>query len=61
MKLGTKIARLKRSIGSRTALDEDGLEFVLLVMPENGGRGLSLERGLSTVIYMLIIVALEHD
>ena len=41
--------------------DEGGLEFVPLVMPEDGGRGSSLERGLSAVVHMSIIVALEHD
>ena len=30
-------------------------------MPEDGGRGLSLERGLLVVVYMSIIVASEHD
>ena len=37
------MAELKRSIRGRIALDEGGLEFALLVMPEDGRRGLSLE------------------
>ena len=55
------MTRLKRSIEGRIALDEDGLEFVPLAMPKNGGRRLSLERGLLAVIYISTIVALEHD
>ena len=61
MKLDTKVARLKRSVGGQTVLDEGGLEFALLAMPENGGRGLSLERELLAVVYMLTIVASEHN
>ena len=61
MKLGTKVARLKRSIGGRIAPDEGGLKFALLAMPKDGGCGSSLERGLLVVVYMLIIVASEHD
>ena len=55
------MARLKRSIRGRIALDEGGLEFTLLAMPEDGGRGSLLERGLLAVVHMLIIVASEHD
>ena len=61
IKLGTKIARLKRSVRGRTALDEDGLEFAPLAMPEDGERGLSLERELLAVVYISIIVASEHN
>ena len=61
MKLGTKIARSKRSIGGRIAPDEGRLEFAPLAMPEDGGRGLSLERELSAVVHISIIVASEHD
>ena len=61
IKLGTKVARLKRSIRGRIAPDEDGLEFVSLAISKDDRRGLSLERELLAVIYILIIVALEYD
>ena len=61
MKLGTKIARSKRSVRGQTVLDEGGLEFALLAMSKDGGCGSSLERGLLVVVYMSIIVTSEHD
>ena len=55
------MAGLKRSIGGQTAPDKGGLEFAPLAMPKDGGHGLSLERGLLTVVHMSTIVASEHD
>ena len=43
MKLGTKVAGLKRFVRGQIAPDKGGLEFALLAMPEDGGYGLSLE------------------
>ena len=61
MKLGTKVAGSKRSVGGQTAPDEGGLEFAPLAMPKDGGRESSLEQGLSAVVHMSTIVASEHD
>lgn len=61
MKLGTKVAGSKGSVGGRTAPDEGGLEFAPLAMPEVGGRRSSLQRGLLAVVHVSTIVASEHE
>ena len=61
MKLDTKVARLKRSIRGQTVLDEDRLKFALLAIPKDGGYRLLLEQELLIVVYMSIIITLEHN